>query len=132
MNRELLQIAGVLRINPPALEVVDDMPGTQLAAADPEKWCVYIRAGIKDERDIAFALAHEARHLWQAKNGVVFDGGRKQSDLDEYNLLPEELDANAFAAAYMLVEYSVRPLFEGLSEEVRALIYERAEDMLEI
>lgn len=49
-------------------------------------------------------VAHEMRHKWQHKNNSqVFSGYKKSSeiDLNTYNKQAVEIDANAFAVAFM-------------------------------
>lgn len=59
---------GILGVDTPEwieVEVLDT--DTQIAAADIEKNIIYTKKGT-DEKMLFFAIAHELRHMWQAKN----------------------------------------------------------------
>lgn len=126
MKEELQRISEILGIEAPDIRVVNDMEGTQMAAANVEENVIYLRSGL-GKYDAIFAVAHEARHIWQRP---VIDENRRKLDVKDYNLLEEELDANAFATAYMMAEHGMKPLFNGVDDGVRDEIYKKAEKML--
>ncbi len=49
--------------------------------------------------------------------------------VEEYNLQTAELDANAFAGIVMVDFFHLKPLFEGLSDPVKAKIHKRMEEI---
>lgn len=120
---------GILDIETPEwieVEILDTV--TQIAAADIKKNIIYTKKGT-DEKLLFFAIAHELRHMWQAKNKkdllIKFDKSKK--DIKCYNKQEAEVDANAFAAAIMMLMFGIRPLFKTLSEETREKIYAQTE-----
>ncbi len=124
---------GVLKIRTPKwieVEILDT--DTQIAAADIEKNIIYTKKGT-DEKMLFFAIAHELRHMWQAKNKkdllIKFDKSKK--DIKCYNEQEAEVDANAFAAAIMVLMFGIRPLFKTLSEETREKIYAQTEIIMD-
>lgn len=126
MKEELQRISVILGIEVPKLEIVDDLPGTQMAAADVETNTIYLRCGL-GKYDAIFALAHEMRHIWQVPE---VDESRCELSVEDYNMLEEELDANAFAVAYMMVKHGMKPLFNGVGDDIRSEIYKKAEKMM--
>ena len=93
---------------------------------------IFLRSQYKLETDLYFALAHEIRHLWQYRQGKLTDRLRNKptsaEGIREYNLLWEELDANAFAVVCMEDLFRIRPLFNGLDEDVKEQIYKMAKE----
>ena len=49
---------------------------------------------------------------------------------EEYNLQKEEIDANAYACVVMMDMFGIKPLFNGLDDEVINKIWERAEEIV--
>lgn len=87
----------------------------RMAEYDPEADEIKIRKEIGSDLDLAFAVCHEWRHCWQLKSGNM-DSARymdrdHSADADEYNLQPEEKDANAFgwAMVEIMTDGKVRP-----------------------
>lgn len=129
-------ICGFLEIDPP--EISNDISrfqsGTTLAQCAPDGSAIYIKCGVNPNLDLYFAVTHELRHVWQIRSGdETFFNGYKTVDmcdtLEEYNLQLAEVDANAFAGVVMVDLFGVKPLFNGLSDAVRAKIYERMRDI---
>lgn len=100
---------------------------TKIAAYDDNTDTIYIRASAS-LYDKAFAIAHEMRHKWQNKH-FSDSYSITNTTVEEYNLRPEEVDANAFGFLFMQSAFGVKPLFNGLSEEIRQKIYERAKEI---
>lgn len=124
---------GVLKIRTPKwIEVEELDTSTQIAAADIEKNIIYTKKSINDEKLMLFAIAHELRHMWQAKNKkdllIKFDKSKK--DIERYNEQEAEIDANAFATAIMVAMFGVKPLF-SLDEKIKKKIYTKSEKILE-
>lgn len=124
---------GILDIDTPDwIEVKILDTDTQIAAADIKKNIIYTKKGT-DEKMLFFAIAHELRHMWQAKNKkdflIKFDKSKK--DIKCYNEQEAEVDANAFAAAIMMLMFGIRPLFKTLGEETREKIYAQTEIIMD-
>jgi Zn-dependent peptidase ImmA (M78 family) len=124
---------GILDIDTPDwIEVKILDTDTQIAAADIKKNIIYTKKGT-DEKMLFFAIAHELRHMWQAKNKkdflIKFDKSKK--DIKCYNEQEAEVDANAFAAAIMMLMFGIRPLFKTLGEETREKIYVQTEIIMD-
>lgn len=81
--------------------------------------------------DTAFAIAHELRHKWQIQNNYkLYFSDYKEvgtTSIEEYNLQLAEVDANAFGAVIMSSLFGIKPLFNGLPNNVKQAIFERAE-----
>lgn len=85
----------------------------------------------------SFSIAHELRHIWQIKyNEKFYLETYKTIDLcysvEEYNLQPAEIDANAFAYIVMVDFFGIKPLFNGLSDTVKSKIMERVEYLKDV
>lgn len=72
---------------------------------------IYLRDTKIDDVTLAFSLAHELRHIWQHTNGLMdiknYVERNKTDCVGSYNAQYMEVDANAFAMAYMLAIYRV-------------------------
>lgn len=124
---------GILDIETPEwIEVGILDTATQIAAADIEKNIIYTKKGT-DEKMLFFAIAHELRHMWQAKNKkdllIKFDKSKK--DIKRYNEQEAEVDANAFATAIMVAVFNVKPLFYEFDDKIKEKIYEKAKKIVE-
>ena len=91
---------------------------------------IYINKTDKPNPDYLFAIAHELRHIFQFQDDEQFYlSNYKTSDncssVEEYNLQIAEVDANAFAGLVMINFFGLKPLFEGLSDSVKAKIFDR-------
>ena len=125
-------IARILEIDPPTLNHDQSLlpSDTALAAANPYTWDVVLKEGLLVP-DAMFALAHELRHLWQHRNGWNILDAKDPSvtNKQEYNLQKHEIDANAFGVIYMS-KYHLRPLLNGHTDRVKALIYRRVDEII--
>jgi Zn-dependent peptidase ImmA (M78 family) len=99
---------------------------------DSENLVLTLRSSASD-LDVAFAVAHELRHLWQQQT--------ERFDLEEhavpgsvstidYNLQAEEIDANAFGALVMESFFHVRPTFPSLPPDLVQMIDARKHTIL--
>lgn len=105
---------------------------TMLAQVCPEEYTLYLKKLEKVNFDGLFILAHELRHLWQYKYNFEllekYQSREKYSSIDEYNLQPAEIDANAFGGVVMVTFFKRKPTFDSLSETVKNKIYEKMEE----
>ena len=98
------EICDILEISVPDIKFVsaDRMhTGTQIAALTPN--AVLIRDDIAVSPELFFALAHELRHAHQIAHGKSLEEYRTSDriSIEQYNLQPLEVDANAFGALIM-------------------------------
>lgn len=98
------EICDILEISVPDIKFVsaDRMhTGTQIAALTPD--AVLIRNDIEISAELFFALAHELRHAYQIASGESLEEYRTSDriSIEQYNLQPLEVDANAFGALIM-------------------------------
>lgn len=105
---------------------------TMMAQVNPSGDTIYLKKYDKPNPDQFFSIAHELRHIWQIRNDKkLYFSTYKPIDLcasvEEYNLQIAELDANAFAGLVMMDFFHLKPLFEGISDFVKAKIFERME-----
>lgn len=75
-----------------------------------------------------YILAHELRHIWQKSNGYKFSDyvGPGKKKHDDYNMQPQEIDANAYGLLYVRngsqddeFDCLLNGLFSDMSEECR-------------
>ena len=120
-------VADMLKMEPCRIKSVDKLnTDTQLASCDIKKRIVYVKRNIAVP-DALFAISHEMRHIWQAKSQDFKDyKSSAELSIEDYNLQPEEIDANAFAKIIMEQELHLSPQFTGLSDVVKEKINERA------
>lgn len=104
---------------------------TMMAQINIDQQLIYIK---KSEINIdhVFAILHELRHLWQAINDYeLYLSNYKTVDffdnIEEYNLQPAEIDANAFAGLTIMNLFHLKPLFIGFPDKVKSKIYDRIE-----
>lgn len=114
-------ICRALKIRRPTVQRYDGT-GTGLADLSSDGKTLRVRQAA-DERDLYFAIAHELRHGWQLRHRQeLLDGYKTRAEcgsVEEYNLQPAEIDAHAYAALVMISAFGVRPLFDGLSDDVK-------------
>lgn len=124
------KVSKILKIDPPKIKMVEKLDTeTMLAAVNTESNRIYVKENLLNY-DLLFSIAHEMRHIWQYHyDKTMFDNYRSSKVLskEEYNLQPAEIDANAFAKILMIDKFGVVPLFDGMSDEVKNKIDERAE-----
>ena len=131
-------ISLVLDIKPPKIidasrfrQKIEGVSETTLAVLSPDGEEMYLFK-THDIWDSYFAVAHELRHAWQLKFAPkMFNEYLQPGKLDKeaYVLQPAELDANAFATFVMIDLFSRKPLFYGLSEEIKNKIYQKADEI---
>ncbi len=125
-------VSSKLGINVPKFEMTSkNICGSKtcLAAADPEHWNILVK-NVPLNYDVIFSIAHECRHLWQSRNEWDLSSAKAPKELSnrDYNLQKHEIDANAFAVVY-ISQFGVKPLFNGLDEDVKGIIYMQADLM---
>lgn len=97
---------------------------------------VYIRNNQADRVNCLFNLVHELRHVWQHKNGLLNSTNyteRNETDsVGKYNEQFAEIDAHAFAVAYMLAEFGVRMKLEAskMTQDTMQRIEQRVQEIL--
>lgn len=99
---------------------------TMLAYTDRKT--IYVKCDKRPTYDTFFSVAHELRHLWQIKtNKEYFFGNYKERnvlDVEAFNMQIAEIDAHAFSEVIMRVYFGVKPLHNGVSENVKLRIQE--------
>lgn len=119
------EICDILDIPVPFIKFVsaDRMhTGTQIAALTPN--AVLIRDDIAVSPELFFALAHELRHAYQIAGGESLEEYRTSDriSIEQYNLQPLEVDANAFGALIMSDFFGIVPQFRNMPDTVRKAI----------
>lgn len=121
-----------LNIITPRIRRKKALQGTALAYYDYKDNVLYLKKSYDNDYDMYFSVAHELRHIYQIKYNV-FDLSRHKSNLDistrAYNLQEEEIDANAYALIIMSSAFHIKPLFNGLDDDIKAMIYKRANEI---
>ncbi|MEE0258706.1 MAG: hypothetical protein UD035_03855 [Coprococcus comes] len=126
------EICDILDIPVPFIKFVsaDRMhTGTQIAALTPN--AVLIRDDIAVSPELFFALAHELRHAYQIAGGESLEEYRTSDriSIEQYNLQPLEVDANAFGALIMSDFFGIVPQFRNMPETVRKAIKDRMKQL---
>lgn len=145
LEEYMLDICEDLGIAMPEVVYTEDFPiKTMMAQAASDGSEIRLRKK-KPDRDYFFAVAHEMRHCWQAKNDteryfgdykteeeIVREapGMPRQILIDRYNEQEAELDANAYAAITMDEIFGCVAQFRGLSQRVKRKIHERMAELL--
>lgn len=107
---------------------------TMLASYNYKKDVITIKKDYQDIRDLYFSIAHELRHKYQIDRKMFDFKDYKLSDnidLKTYNLQPQEIDANAYASLIMMSLFGVKPLFNGLDEDIKKAINKRIDELAE-
>lgn len=127
-------ICNILNISVPSVsfDTSNFSTNTMMAQCSPDGSTIYIKKIDKPNPDYLFSIAHELRHCYQVQTDIEwFLSDYKPINLcastEEYNLQFAEIDANAFAGLVMVDFFHLQPLFEGLSDSVKAKIFERME-----
>ncbi|MFR5022831.1 MAG: hypothetical protein ACLUCA_11185 [Mediterraneibacter gnavus] len=107
---------------------------TMLAQVDSLGNTIYIRKFDKPNPDLFFSVAHELRHVWQIRyHKKEYLSSYESMDIlkstKQYNLQLAEIDANAFAYIVMVDFFGIKPLFRGLSDDVKLKIMERVNEI---
>ena len=97
---------------------------------------IYLMKKSNPDPDYLFAIAHEMRHIWQAKTNMDlylsnYKTASQFSSINEYNLQLAEVDANAFAAIVMINMFGVKPTWNNLSDKVIAAIEQQMNSIIE-
>lgn len=126
------EICDILNISVPTIKFVsvDQMrTGTQIAALTPD--AVLIRNNIAVSPELFFSLAHELRHAYQIASGESLEEYQRsdQINIEQYNLQPLEVDANAFSALIMSDFFGIVPQFQNMPDAVREAINDRMEQI---
>lgn len=126
------EICDILDIPVPVIKLVsaDRMhTDTQIAALTPD--AVLIRNDIEVSAELFFALAHELRHAYQVVNGESLEEYRTSDriSIEQYNLQPLEVDANAFGALIMSDFFGIVPQFRNMPDTVRKAIKDRMKQL---
>lgn len=137
LEYEIDYICFVLGVNTPKIIVTDNqehfVTDTTFAALNYKTKQVYIyRDMMNDLMSTIFFVAHELRHLWQIENDKVNLTDYKQSDevdLDTYYLQECEIDANAFAVAYMRKYFKRDMKLTVISDKILDETIKRAENI---
>lgn len=127
-------ICDILNISVPSVSFdTSNFPtDTMMAQCSPDGDTIYLKRYDKPNPDQFFSIAHELRHIWQIQNDEeLYFSTYKPIDLlssvEEYNIQIAELDANAFAGLIMMDFFNLKPQFLGISDSVKAKIFERME-----
>lgn len=122
-----------LCIDKPIVKTVDELHGSVLAYYNPCTNELVIKDKYRDMYDAYFVVLHELRHKCQVDNGLFnFDTYKlrhQAKSLKEYNMQPEEIDANAYANYVMIMAFNRQATFKGLDDDIVAMIEKR---MIEI
>ena len=126
------EICDKLEISVPDIKFVsaDRMhTGTQIAALTPN--AVLILDDIAVSPELFFALAHELRHAYQIASGESLEEYRTSDriSIEQYNLQPLEVDANAFGALIMSDFFGIVPQFRNMPDAVRKAINDRMKQL---
>lgn len=126
------EICDILDIPVPFIKFVsaDRMhTGTQIAALTPD--AVLIRNDIEISAELLFALAHELRHAYQIASGESLEEYRTSDriSIEQYNLQPLEVDANAFGALIMSDFFGIVPQFRNMPDTIRKAIKDRMKQL---
>ena len=131
-------ICNILEIEKPSIKLSSTKLNndTMLAMISPCENILYIKDNIRG-MDQLFSIAHELRHLWQFKTDKEYFfsnymGVEDANSIDEYNLQIAEIDANAFAEIVITDLYGVKPLYRGLSNQVKQRIMDRIGELVKI
>lgn len=104
---------------------------TMISQCSSAKNIIYIKRFESLNLDILFAIAHELRHLWQVRTDEKFYVTHYTTSIptEDYNKQIAEIDANAYAGLVMINLFGVKPLFNGLSNDIVKMIYNRMEEI---
>lgn len=133
LNKFIKEICKELDIPVPSISF--DTSGftsdTMISQCSSAKNIIYIKRFERLNLDILFAIAHELRHLWQVRTDEKFYVTHYTTSIptEDYNKQIAEIDANAYAGLVMINLFGVKPLFNGLSNDIVKMIYNRMEEI---
>ena len=136
INRFVNDICEILDIIPPevSFDVSHFQSKTMMAQCISTGETIFIRPLEAPTLDYYLAIAHELRHVWQIRSHQTqyFENYKTRdmcSSLEEYNLQPAEIDANAFGQIMMIKLFRRQPMWQGFSAEVILAINKRAKEI---
>ena len=125
LNRFIEYVCNILNITVPIIsyDVANFPTETMQAYYDSRTETMFLRKFTSLNPDVLFAVAHELRHIWQLKTNenIYFSNYtsiKNGMSLENYNLQIAEIDAHAFAALLMMENFGIKPLFNGLPNNV--------------
>lgn len=133
ISHVIIDVCYQLDIDTPRFTMADTLNDTQLANYNYKTDTLTIKKNYSVLYDAYFAIAHELRHKYQVVyNTYSFKDYKSTNTLSihDYNMQPQEIDANAFAYLYMVSTFKVKPLFNGLDEDVKQAIIKKAKYIL--
>lgn len=138
MNEFIIAICEVLDIKPPKIsyDTSHFQSDTMLAQIDSNGDVIYIKPNVSSLNQF-YAIAHELRHAWQINVDkdfyfVDYKTVDKCNSIEEYNLQPAEIDANAFVVIALSDYFGVKPLFNSFSDKVKLQIQKRISEIVAI
>lgn len=137
MENFIKQVCRFLDIDVPKIsyDTSKFLTGSMKAVYNMKDKVLYVDNGHGLNFDFYFAIAHELRHIWQIKNEPLkYFANYKEANkvtLREYNLQLAELDANAFGVIVMADFANTQPQFNGLDDDIKVKIFERAREIAE-
>lgn len=135
MIKELVEeLCALLKIDVPEIIFTTEFP-TKTMQAMVEDGKLYLR-NKELNPDLAFAIAHETRHLWQmeyhAEEYYKNYKQREEVGIEKYNLQLAEVDANAFATIIMKDFFGLKPLYNGMTEKTIVAIKKRIDELVHL
>lgn len=121
-----------LFIPEPMITYIEEFPEskTMRMGITPDGTILTIKKGLMIDADFIFDLAHELRHIWQIHEGLLTEYiPRTSASLEEYNQQSAEVDAHAYAALFMEINFGLRPLFQCFYPETARMITDRMEEI---
>lgn len=101
----------------------------------PHQYNLLINKDIEEEDLIAFVMAHEIRHVWQKEycpalleNYIELSQNGMNMTVEEHNLQPAEVDANAFAILITRFYFYKEFEWENYNQETKDRFYELVEE----
>lgn len=135
IQKYINQICDIFDMESPKLsfDTSNFQTDTTLAQCSDDGKTIFINGEAKQTPDIFFAIAHELRHIWQIRTNKAywFHGYKTAGTIstEAYNMQPAEIDANAFALIAMTDFLGLQPQFNGLSDNVKTRIFQRANEI---
>lgn len=132
----LTDVCNELDIPRPEVKIVPGkLLGTKLAACSSDGKELLLRRDLKIY-ELAMAISHECRHIWQYKTGkhsppsAVDDYADSAANLKEYSRQECEIDANAYAQYICMQQLGITLDFGKLPQGVKDEINRRAKEFL--
>ena len=132
INEYIKSVCQILKIKEPSIsyDASNFNTDTMMAQCAFDGSTIFLKKIDKPNFDYAFSIAHELRHVWQIRSDFesYFSNYKpvdQCSSVEEYNLQPAEVDANAFAAIVLTDFFHLKPLWNGLPDTVITAINSR-------